>query len=235
MHLSYDLTPVERIKGLVIPQEINEDLAYFCGVLAGDGSIGYNAKKKHWWIKCIGNPRDEMEFYDYQIKTLIKKLFNLDVKMKLHDRGTCYGFTISSRSLVRYFTEFIGLPLGKKYDTLKIPNILIKGGLVKPFICGVADTDFHLAIKRKNYPVIVGVSKSRAFINEIGNFLKGLEFNFCVYKRSYYDKRFGKSTVNYAIQISGHKFFGKWMKEIGLKHPKNKEKINFLGNINSGG
>ena len=79
------LTPVERIKGLTFPKEIDEDLAYLIGVLAGDGSMGYRENKKEYWIKCVGNPRDEVEYYDILIKDLFKKLFNLDINPRLHD------------------------------------------------------------------------------------------------------------------------------------------------------
>jgi hypothetical protein len=225
----FELTPVERIKGLRLPNSLTEDLAYFCGVLAGDGSIGYNIKKKHWWISCVGNPKDEIEFYDNILRPIIKELFNLNVAMRLHNKKTSYGFTISSRSLVKYFTQLIGLPLGKKYDTLKIPPIFSgRNNLIKRFISGVADTDFHLAIKKSNYPVITGVSKSNSFLREIETFLIDLGFTSCIYKRSFYDKRLGKETINYALQISGYKNFLKWIKEIGFKHPKNQSKIAFL-------
>jgi len=58
------MTPKEVIKKLILPKEITEDLAYFCGVLAGDGSIGYRENKKEYCIKCVGNPADEQDYYN---------------------------------------------------------------------------------------------------------------------------------------------------------------------------
>lgn len=229
INLKMELTPKERIKGLSLPKEITPDLAYFCGVLAGDGSIRFQEAKKQYEIKCVGNPKDEKEFYDKIIKDLIKKLFNLDIKTKSFDKGRTYGFDICSKSLVRYLTEFIGLPLGKKYDKLTIPGIFLNDKeLVRKFICGVADTDFHLRIKRGYYPIIAGVSKSESFIKEIKDFLEDEGFKICMYKREEFDKRVNKIVITHRIELSGYKQFLNWMEQIGFRHPKNKEKINLL-------
>jgi len=227
-----EMTLKERIKNLILPNELNEDLAYFCGVLAGDGSIGYREKKKEYCIKCVGNPKDEQEYYNILIKDLIKKLFNLDIKPKFHDKKTTYGFSLYSKSILRYLTEFIGLPLGKKYDKLKIPEIFMNNKkLVKSFISGVADTDFHLAIKRKNYPVIKGTSKSKSFMEEIKRFLESEGFKVCMYERKQFDERVNKENITHDIELSGYKQFLKWIDEIGFKHPKNQEKIKLLIDI----
>lgn len=224
-----EFTPKERIKHLALPEQINKDLAYFCGVLAGDGSIGFTEKKKDYWIKCVGNPKDEQEFYNILIKNLIKKLFNLKISPKFHDKKTTYGFTLNSKSVVRYLTEFIGLPLGKKYDKLNIPEIFLNDKeLVRSFISGVADTDFHLAVRKGYYPVISGTSKSKSFIEEIKKFLESEGFKVCFYTREDYDERVKKIVITHRIELSGYKQFLKWMKQIGFRHPKNKEKIDLL-------
>lgn len=54
---------MKKPKKIRIP-EIDEDLAYLCGVLAGDGYIGIRKHKYDYSIDCGGNPNDEMEFYD---------------------------------------------------------------------------------------------------------------------------------------------------------------------------
>lgn len=229
--MNYEIifTPKEKIKGLILPKEITEDLAYFCGVLAGDGSIGFQEKKKDYWIRCVGNPKDEQEFYNSIIKPLIKKLFNLEIIPRHFDKGTTYGFNICSRSLVKYLTSEIGLPLGKKYDTLKIPPIFYSNRiLVAKFIEGVADTDFHLRIRKKDYPVICGTSKSKNFIDEIKNFLEGEGFKIFYYVNSRFDTRVNKQVTTHRIEIYGRKQFLKWMNFIGFKHPKVSNKINIL-------
>src|SRR3989344_2472652 len=79
-----------------LPHEIIPDLAYLCGILAGDGHISkdYGGKSRNR-ISCGGNPKDEKPFYNIIIKDLFKKLFNVEIIPKdLHD-GT-YGFRFGS-------------------------------------------------------------------------------------------------------------------------------------------
>lgn len=38
---------------------LNSDLAYLCGVLAGDGYIKIRHTKNEYHIFCAGNPQDE--------------------------------------------------------------------------------------------------------------------------------------------------------------------------------
>ncbi len=226
-----EFTPKEKIKNLILPEKPSLELAYFCGVLAGDGSIGYRDSKKEYCIKCVGNPKDEQEYYNSLIKVLIKRLFNLEINPKFHDKKTTYGVSIYSKSLVNYLVKVIGLPIGKKYNSLKIPEIFIKTKeLARSFIRGVADTDFHLAIRKKAYPVISGVSKSESFIKEIKNFLEEDGFRVSMYKREDKDKRLNKIILTYRLELYGKKQFFRWMELIGLDHPKNQEKIKFLMN-----
>lgn len=204
------LTPKEKIKGLVLPKEITPDLAYFCGFMAGDGSMGYREDKKDHWIKAVGNPKDEVDYYDIIIKNLIKQLFNISIKPKLHDSGKSYGFSFSSKSIVNYLHNVIGLPIGKKYDSLIIPKYFLSDDiLVRNFISGLADTDFHLAIKKRDYPVISGVSKSKPFINEVKMFLQKDGYKANGYERRQFDKRVNKILITHSVEISGYKYLSK--------------------------
>ena len=174
------LSPKDKIKGLVIPKEISEDLAYFCGVLAGDGNIDIRIHKHDYTIKCVGNPKDEKEFYNEVLYNLIYNLFNIKINSKLRDKNTTYGFTIHSKALVLYLTEFIGLPKGRKYNKLKIPKLFKKDiKLTRSFIQGVVDTDFGLSFKKINhnkiYPVLCGASDTKLFIEEISHEFTKLE------------------------------------------------------------
>jgi len=227
---SVELTPVERIKKLKFPEKIDADLAYFCGFMAGDGSMGFRKDKNDYWVSCVGNAKDEREYYDIVLKELIKKLFNLDIKPKLKHKNTCYGFSFSSKNFVRYLNQVIGLPLGKKYEKLAIPKIFLNDSeLVGSFIAGVADTDFHLAIKKRNYPVIKGVSKSRQFIEEIKCFLDNEGFRVCIYERKQDDERFKKGfAITHHIEMSGFEQLRKWLDKVGSRHPKMLKKIQFL-------
>lgn len=227
-----ELSKRDKEKGLILPEEMTEDLAYLCGVLAGDGNINVRKEKYDFAIKCVGNPKDEIEFYDHVIKEKFYKVFGAEIKPKLHDKGTTYGFSFWSTSLVRFLNEEIGLPIGSKYEKLKIPYVFKSDKkLSAAFIRGLADTDFCLTFKKMRkaipyYPVIVGVSKSEPFMKEIMNHLKDLGFSVCFENRREFDKRVNKNVFTSKIYLNGEKQLALWMSEIGFEHPKNLKKFN---------
>ena len=107
-----------------IPQQLTPSLAYLCGILAGDGHIPNIKQKSRNRICCGGNPKDEKEFYDINMKRLFKEVFNMDIIPRDLKGGT-YGFKFGSEATVTFLTKIIGLPRGKKYDTLKIPELFL--------------------------------------------------------------------------------------------------------------
>ncbi len=222
--------------GLAPPTRVTVDLAYLVGVLAGDGSINMRAQHDYE-VKCVGDVK-EWEFYDLVICPLFKKLFELEVKAGLHDVGTTYGVRIWSKELVCFLSEKFGLPIGKKYNGLKIPRqIKSSDVLMKAFIQGLADTDFSLALKRRYrkrryYPTIVGVSKSRKFMVEVSAYLEGLGFSVSKdFDKVQEDKRFGK-VVAHVIQLYGHNQLAKWVTTIGFRNPKHLKKVEFWRKAN---
>ncbi len=145
----------DKQRGVKLPNYLSNDLAYICGVLAGDGHISkdYGGKCRNL-IYCGGNPRDEVEFYDKTICSLFYKIFNIKLNPK-HFSDGCYGIKFESKGLVEFFTKIFGFSRGKKYKKLRIPLLILKKEkLTKQFISGLFDTDFGFCIKNKNnYPV----------------------------------------------------------------------------------
>ncbi len=227
----------DKEKGLKLPTKMNNSLSYLCGVLAGDGNIGYRENKKEYSVKCVGNPYDEKEFYNKIISKKLKKIFGLKPKMRLYDSKTTYGFRIFSKSLVIFLTEIIGLPLNKKYNTLKVPLIFKKNIIYKKeFLKGVFDTDGCITLKKtRRYPVISIASKSLRFIKDLSKIFKELEINnFNIYSYNVKDERIkkGYTRIN-RIEINGHKNLKVWVNKIGSNNPKHINKINRI--INSEG
>ena len=213
-----------RLKEIKTP-EIDPDLAYICGVLAGDGYIGIRPHKNEYVINCGGNKLNEVDYYDLIIAPLISKLFNLEVKTK-NLSGT-YGFNLYSKNLVNFLILEIGMTLSPK-DNLTFPSIFLKDKeLAINFIRGVADTDFCLQLKKGKYPVISGSSKCKYFMQQIAQKLE--EFGFITNK--YYDYKVidprlkrGFNIIN-RIELNGHKNFEKWVNTIGTYQPKFQTKI----------
>lgn len=220
-------------RGINIPQELSEDLAYLCGVFAGDGSINYRKKKNEYSLKVVGNPKDEKEFYHQVIGPKFEKVFGVFPRMKYHDSRTTYGFSIYSKTIYLYLTETIGLPSGVKYSKLKIPEVFLEEEqFYISFIRGVFDTDGYVALRKENknsnyYPHISLSSKSAKFLKEISNILKLLKFRVWEqFDRNKPDSRIKLGyTIISTIDLSGHKNFALWTDKIGFYSPKHLAKM----------
>ncbi len=223
----------DKIRGLKLPNKITSDLAYLCGVFAGDGSFYHNKPKKQFTLKCVGNPKDEKEFYIEVLGPKFKDLFGFLLDIRYHDAKTTFGFVITSKALIYYLTEIIGLPLGSKYDKLRIPLIFNKDPVLAiNFIRGVFDTDGCICFKKRYrdypyYPVISMASKSEQFVRDIANVLKDLSFNIVeIYNYKVMDCRAKRGfTIINKIELNGKNNLNVWLKKIGFFNPKHMGKI----------
>ena len=209
---------------ITIPR-INKDLAYFCGILAGDGYIGIRPLKNEYNINIGGNPKDEVDYYDLVVAPLFFSLFNLKVIPK--KMNSTYGINTYSKELVLFLVNKIGMTISPK-DNLVIPPIFLEDeNLVLEYICGVADTDFSFQIKRNSYPTISGSSKCKNFMEQISKILHKHEFKVNKYfDYKIIDTRFkkGYNLIN-RVELNGHKQFAMWDGLIGTRHPKNQKKF----------
>ena len=220
---------------ILIPSKITVDLAYLCGVFAGDGSMNFRASKFEYSLKCVGNPKDEKEFYRSVLSPLMKRVFGVTLKLKYHDKRTTYGFTVYSKNLVKYLVS-LGLPLGKKFDSLQIHKCCSVNSLSIPFVRGLFDTDGCISFKKRYrnypyYPVISFSSKSSSFTKEVVSILKHLDFRVVeLYDYILYDKRIAKGFTKISkIELNGQSNLDLWMKLIGFSNPKHLEKIKRYG------
>ena len=229
--MSRSIAKSDEKRGIILP-EMSEELAYFLGILAGDGSIQIRREKHDYCIKCVGNPKDEQEFYVTIIAPLIQKLFGLLVAPKYYDRGTTFGFQFSSKSIVQFLID-LGVPSGQKYDSLHIPLCVKKNTeLITAYLRGLFDTDGCVCFKRlyreyPYYPVISFSSRNAKFVAEVVVVLRF--YGVSVY--AYYDRIFLDLRVRSAftqisqISINGKKNLYLWMSIIGFSNPKHLKKI----------
>src|SRR3989344_223348 len=229
-----EFSQYDKSRMVKIPNIITEDLAYLCGVLAGDGNINFNNNKGDYHVSCIGNPKDEKEYYNEIIVPLFKKMFNLDLKARYHDGNTTYGIRFGSKAISGFLVSKIGLPNGKKHNKLKIPNVFKNKKFINNFIQGLADTDFDLCLKKKrkhgrpSYPVIAASFSTRKFIIELGELFNELGFSPVMdLDRKQLDIRFKKGHQRiYRFELNGHKKLLRWIEIIGFRHPKMHKRIN---------
>lgn len=218
---------------IILPKKLSSDLAYLCGVLAGDGGLYFRKEKYEYFLKCVGNPADEKVFYKKVIKPKFKKIFKYSIKTRYLDQRTTFGFTIYSKKLIKYLSESIGLPIGWKYNKLKIPEIFKKKKVwLKNFVMGIFDTDGCICFKRRYrdypyYPVISISSKSKMLIKDLSSVLKRLHFKLVEsydYKKLDTRAKAGFTIIN-RIDLNGKNNFILWMKTIGFSSPKHLAKI----------
>jgi len=238
--MNIELSSKDKIKGTIIPHEISPDLAYLCGILAGDGCIYYRKARNDYVIKCVGNPADEQELYYQVIGPIFKKVFGFVPKIKHHDSNTTFGFEIHSKAIFTYLTQIIGLCNGRKEQQLQIPAIL-RDKHVLSFIRGVFDTDGCVCFKKRYksypyYPVISFSSKSKKLTQQIAEILKKKGFKIVeTYDYKITDKRIiaGYTIIN-RIELNGENNLRKWLEIINFSSPKHLRKIKNRWEGNSG-
>jgi len=230
--VSFQLSEMDKKRGISLPEEVTEDLAYLCGMFMGDGHLSYRENKKNYSIKCVGNPTDEKDLYDNVIAPLFSRMFGINVKPRIMDNSTTYGIIIHSKTIVRFLSENIGIPLGAKSGIIRIPYVFKNNDkLMKSFLCGFADADFCLSLKRRYrdiqyYPVIEGASKSRRIMEGFSEYLESVGFKVSRdFDRPVFDERIQKSVIVHRIDLYGHKQLVLWMKLIGFRSPKNIRKF----------
>ncbi|MBI1972899.1 hypothetical protein HYS50_02755, partial [Candidatus Woesearchaeota archaeon] len=207
-------------KGLILPGYLSEDLAYVCGALAGDGNIHIRKHKHDYTLKCVGNPKDEILFYQTILIPLFQIVFNFKPRIGYKDQGTTFGFVVHSKALCTYLTKIIRLPKGKKHPFLRIPKIFLSSKKLRiSFIRGLFDTDGCVSFKKMYrsypyYPVISLNSKTKRLIKQTAGILKKLGFRSSeTYDYKVKDKRNKKGyTIINRIDLCGNKNLNHWIK-----------------------
>jgi len=147
----------------------------------------------------------------------MKKLYNLDVRLRERKSAGVYGFQIGSKGLI-LFKKSLGLPLGSKRN-IEVPIIILNSNkrIIASFIKGFFDTDGGIYLEKKNsklYPRIQVTNYSTKIMVQLKEILENIfMFNLCFY--------LDKNTNTYRIIIRGEENFEKWMKVIGTNNPKN--------------
>ena len=154
---------------------LNEDFAEFLGIMFGDGCLSRTAGK--YIVYICGHKEDE---YDYHLNTsvqMFKNLFDKEVKIGFKKNENALFIRFSDKKLFLKLKEH-GVPVGRKYDSLKIPNHIKESQtLSKRFIRGFFDTDGTIIFSKQHrekpyYPRLELPSKSRTILEELLNILR---------------------------------------------------------------
>lgn len=200
-----------RTKMVNLPTAMNKNLAYFIGVICGDGHI-----HKDYYRVEVGFGFDDTEYRLY-ILELVEKIFNKKPFVALLGRGV--GVIVTSKLIYRFLTEIIGLQRGRKVN-LSLPKVFNNDRkYLENFICGFFDTDGTIYLKRgRKSPYIRITQKSKYILIEIKEFLesKGMKCYIGMDKR----------TGIYDLSIYEKNSVFKFIQIIKSRHPKKLEIMN---------
>lgn len=206
-----------------IPSKWTSNLAYFCGLITGDGSMPNAHSKrpngkiqKRHMIYFYGN---SLEFMNEVYIPLFQNLFGIKPKLTLsHNRGKrpVYNCRKESKKIYLFLRDNIGLTTGKKARIAYVPKIPKK--IETDFLAGLLDTDGGK--KGSGFGLSTASDKLGKFCCKM---FEKLEFSYhsCPWK-------YKRHTYH---QIYVHK--GDCIKITKTIPLKNKEKIEFLLNTAS--
>lgn len=222
---------VDLIRKVKLPKYINPSLSELIGIHIGDGSITDAFKDgKHAFIEYCGDSSDDSDYYKIYVTDLIEKLFG--IKPIVEDYDTWFKLVINSKAIFKFYTDVIGLPVGKKAKTVTMPNLILNSSktIINRFLRGLIDTDGSLTFKKKfkerhYYPVIKITLASKPLISQVNNLLVNLGFTTYTYldvKR--FDVRTNKTNIIHEVYLYGNKNLERWVRTIGFKNSKHKTK-----------
>lgn len=192
---------------------LNSDMAYFLGVIAGDGYAGKN--------------RIEVKTCDYKFLTdiyipLIEKLFDIRPRLAKESSGlNAHRVYFNSKDIFEFLCK-LNLKSPKAF-TVSMPYA-IKGNrkLEIAFARGVFDTDGNINTRNNkftvNYPTISLGSRSSKLIIEIATLLKTLGLNARITHHS------DKGKPYYLVRLYGFEQLAAFNSIVGFLNPYKAQK-----------
>jgi len=214
---------------IILPSVLNQELAEFVGIVIGDGHLAHQIRKtsKFYSLRISCNLTEDVSHFNLVINPIFEKLFNSSLSI-IQSKGKNYFIAVKcSKSIVQFLNVNFNIPIGNKTCNISMPENIIQSerGILASFIRGLADTDFSLSFKRKNYyndyPVIKGSLQSKILIQQLYTSLIALGFTpYLVLYESNMDKRFNKNYERHSIYLSGKANLERWISLIGFNNPR---------------
>ena len=205
----------------------SEVLAEFLGICFGDGCLSVDKKNHDYCLYFTGHAMDDKAYMEIYLPKIIKKLFNIEPKMRMQKGNTLLVY-VRSKDLVN-FLNASGMQIGKK-NNLKIPEwIRANQDLMKAFLRGFADTDGSLTFKKRYtkihyYPTISISSMNKILIEDSHRFLRKNGFMMGKVVSTLDHIKGYKSYPHFRIFLYGEENLEKWINLIGFSNMKHKSK-----------
>lgn len=139
---------------------LTPDLCYFIGLFIGDGFA--NKYRSSYLIQFVGHKDYEKIFYEDFFSKLVFKIFSLKSKIILEKKVNAVRLNIHSKELIQLLNERFKIPLGKKFDKVRIPEEILEStsSNISACLAGLFDAEGCVFIDKrkiysKEYPRVV--------------------------------------------------------------------------------
>jgi hypothetical protein len=220
-----------RTKDCLVPKLLTEDLAYWMGLLVGDGCVTFRKKDKKPRLDFVNEDRDLLDsFHRYT-----KEYFGIETK-ECQRRNNTKELQFSNKKLCMYllkcgFTKTIALDK-------KIPDVIKKASKenVIAFLQGLFDTDGCVYVQKNKACEITFNASSLQLAKEVQSVLLnlGIVSNLGIgnkkrVKQLPQGNKPSKCAESYKIRITGQTFIKKFNGVVGFRcRRKNADLKNYL-------
>jgi len=172
-----------KTQNINTPKQIDEKLAEFIGLLAGDGHVS----RINYEISVTCHKKLDKDYINNRVSKLFLDLFSIDAKIRESKENNVVRCSVHSKMLSEYLTTNFLIPRGKKKGKLHIPTqIRTEKELLIPYIRGLFDTDGSIYCRRKKSLVVSIISRDPVFLHEVKTCLTGLGYSPSVSGKNLY-------------------------------------------------
>ncbi len=210
-----------KIKNIIkLLKKDDPELAYFCGVLLGDGSLSLKEceNNKFTRLQISFNSIDDLDYLHF-VKMLIEKLFGVSPIIKFRKNENTADIHIFRKNIICFLVYDLEMKTSPKWNRVEIPKIFMNKPYDLEVLRGYFDTDGCLVTTKNNgtiYPRLEMKISPSPMQFQFVEILKKYDFNFGVYN-------IGKGKVR--IQINGKNQLKKWNELIGFNNVKHSRKL----------
>lgn len=168
----------KKIKNIILPKKITEDIAYLTGFIVADGYI----KNTEKLLKRGKYPEHSVCMYDNSkifleyLKKIIESKFN--IKCNLHfakdKKGSLYALRCTASPVHRFFSIVLEVQEGDRTGKAKVPSLIKNASwnIKKAFIAGFCDGEGGVGISTKNPWLEIAQNHSKKQPSPILNWIK---------------------------------------------------------------
>lgn len=220
-------------KHLNVPEELDKDLAWVIGAVAGDGYIGSSE------VYLSGSEDRILE----RFREVSEEKFDRNVSVNERNDGV-KKFKINSKAISDILHDYFGIPRKKKASNLKMPEKGMPDNLLASYIRGLFDTDGSVNCRENSdgASCIEFYTASEQLIQELHVSLLRFGINAHRDKRDTEGRetKIGGNVVStngdiHRLSIYGSDQLRKFQEDIGFTHPKKKAKLKEAIEINPEG